>query len=416
MVNNAVLAMHAEEAPFLWGQRRLAVEEAHYTLDALVRLDDRLRGHLEGLRVDPEAGQRHVRHALATLDTGVVFMAGALAFQDDAPAAVRNAFAAASALPDGLKALASALAWHADDASLQWCRQLLASATPAHRVVALDALRLRRSATASEVIDGIADAEAAVRAAAARAAGDCRLTASRAALSSLQTDVDPACRFWATRSLTLLGDSEAALRLASLCGQPAWGWRAAQLSLRALPLSRSRDVVRGLLALPGAGTLAVAAVGIIGDPQSLPWLLEQMEQPEMARVAAEAFSHITGLDLVREDLAEEEPDGLTLPASDTLPTPATGLPDRHEDSLPPPALPKLKAWWDRHRTEFHPGQRYLGGQPISIGQALQVLRSGKQRERAAAALELAMLEPSTALLEVRAPGRQQRHWMAAWNS
>ena len=55
------------------------------------------------------------------------------------------------------------------------------------------------------------------------------------------------------------------------------------------------------------------------------------------------------------------------------------------------------------------GTRYLCGKPTSEGQCQHVLRSGYQRQRAAAAIEFAMMKPGQPLFEVRAPGfRQQK--------
>ena len=55
------------------------------------------------------------------------------------------------------------------------------------------------------------------------------------------------------------------------------------------------------------------------------------------------------------------------------------------------------------------GTRYLCGKPISEQQCQQVLRQSYQRQRAAAAIELAMMRPGQPLFEVRAPGfRQQK--------
>ncbi|MDH0865774.1 TIGR02270 family protein [Mitsuaria sp. GD03876] len=422
MTNEAVLAMHAEEAPFLWASRDHAVQAAHYTLDALVRLDDRVQAHLEGLQVDAGAGARHARRALATLDAGTVFMVGALAFQGDEPDRVRDAFAAASGLPDGRRPLASALAWQDDAASRRWRDRLLTSSSPQARRVAMDASRLCRSTTVAEVLDALADRDAHVRAAGARAAGECRLEGAIGALRALLRDADDLCRFRAAWSLTLLHDADGLAALIPFCEHPAVAWGAIELSLRVLSLERGRELARRLAGAPFARALVIGATGVIGDPQALPWLLGQMNDPAVARVAGEAFSGITGVDLDRDDLSKDAPDiddaqaADDAQASDAVDDDIAAMPPRHQDSLPWPDVDKLKAWWDQHRDEFHPGQRHLCGQPVSAAQARRVLKQGRQRDRAAAALELSLLEPSTVLFDVRARGRLQRKRMAPWSS
>lgn len=418
MVNDTVLAMHAQEAPFLWGSRDRAIGEAHYTLDALVRLDDRLHAHLEGLQVDAQAGWRQARMALASIDAGVVFMIGALAFRSESVDQVRDAFAAASAWPDGHRPLTSALAWHDDEISRYWRSQLLKAAAPEHRRVAIDASRQQRCVTPTEAVEAMADADARVRAAGARAVGECGLTGAVGATRGLLQDHDGNCRFWAAWSLTLLSERDGLQTLTSCCEQPATAWRSVQLVLRALPLERGRDVIRRLTVIPDARKLAIGATGVIGDPQAIPWLLAQMEAPDLARMAAEAFSSITGLDLVRDDLAKDVPDDEAGDSSqqDKAAAQVEWTPPSHEDSLPWPDVDKLKHWWSQHKADFTFGQRHLCGQPVSAGQAIHVLTTGRQRDRASAAIELALLRPGAPLFDVHARGRLQRRRMTPWSS
>ena len=49
--------------------------------------------------------------------------------------------------------------------------------------------------------------------------------------------------------------------------------------------------------------------GAIGDPAFIPWVIEQMTTPALARVAGESFTMITGVDIAYEDLEGERPDG-----------------------------------------------------------------------------------------------------------
>ena len=48
---------------------------------------------------------------------------------------------------------------------------------------------------------------------------------------------------------------------------------------------------------------------IIGDPMYIPWLINLMTVPEVSRVAGEAISMITGVDLAYDDLDGEWPEG-----------------------------------------------------------------------------------------------------------
>ena len=49
-----------------------------------------------------------------------------------------------------------------------------------------------------------------------------------------------------------------------------------------------------------------------------------------------------------------------------------------------------ETWWEKNN--FRAGARYLVGKPITVEHCQQVLNTGFQRQRRAAALELALLQ------------------------
>jgi uncharacterized protein (TIGR02270 family) len=132
-----------------------------------------------------------------------------------------------------------------------------------------------------------------------------------------------------------------------------------------------------------------------------------MRNPPLARVAGEAFTMIAGVDLAYQDLDCKAPEGFEAgPNEDPQDDNVDMDPD---EKLPWPDVALISQWWAKHRAEFQPGVRHLTGKPITVEWAEQVLRLGRQRQRAAAALELAILRPGSPLFEVRAPGfRQQK--------
>ena len=80
-----------------------------------------------------------------------------------------------------------------------------------------------------------------------------------------------------------------------------------------------------------------------------------------------------------------------------------------DEDLPWPEPELVQAWWDANGAGFQKGTRYLLGQPITEQHGETVLRTGFQRQRVAAALELALMQPDTPLFPTTAPGfRQQR--------
>ena len=419
MVNGTVVALHAEELPFLWATRDRAVGEAHYTLDSLRRLDDRVQAHLEGLRAADTTGWRLARARLENPEPGAIFSLGALAFCGTSRDQAHAALVAADATAGGARGLLSALAWIDRERAWPWTQLLLQARLPSHRGLAVSALGLLRAAQPDELLPALADGDEALRAQALRTAGECRLQALAEPARDLLQDADEHCRFRAAWALTLLGDAQGIEALLGFGAEPGpWTHAALALGLRAAPLPRARETVRQLARHPRAQRLAVLATGVLGDPQALPWLLDRMADPLLSRLAGEAFSAIAGVDLAYEDLALEAPEPPDEPelAEDEASVADDDLPPAHDDSLPWPDAPKLAAWWQVRKPSLASGQRYLCGEPVSVETALHVLRHGRQRDRAAAALELALLQSGKPLFDVKARGRAQWRSLAAWSS
>jgi uncharacterized protein (TIGR02270 family) len=152
---------------------------------------------------------------------------------------------------------------------------------------------------------------------------------------------------------------------------------------------------------------AIVAAGALGEPDVIPFLLDQMEHPEPARVAGESFSLITGARMDYDKLEGRKSEGFESGPTDNPEDENAAIDPDENLPWPDPAL--VKKWWDARRGGFSKDMRYLLGQPIAIDSIRQALQTGKQRQRAAAAIELAILNPGHPLFEVRAPaGRQKR--------
>lgn len=105
---------------------------------------------------------------------------------------------------------------------------------------------------------------------------------------------------------------------------------------------------------------------------------------------------ITGVDIAYEDMEGEWPIGFAAgPTED--PEDENVAMDPDED-LPWPKPEAIHTWWKQHQGQFRPGTRYLLGKPISTDWLQNVLRNGRQRQRAAAALELALQQPGSPCL------------------
>jgi uncharacterized protein (TIGR02270 family) len=122
-------------------------------------------------------------------------------------------------------------------------------------------------------------------------------------------------------------------------------------------------------------------------------------------VAGESFSMITGVDLATEKLERQTPEEAV---SEDADDPGGGDPTAEADqNLPVPDPLRVEAWWAAARDRFTAGARYLVGRPVAPGSCQEILRTGLQRQRRAAAYELALTGPGAQIWNWRALSRRQ---------
>ena len=162
----------------------------------------------------------------------------------------------------------------------------------------------------------------------------------------------------------------------------------------------------GLNSDPRHARLAVTACGIIGDPAFVPWLIGRMGVPELARVAGESFSMITGVDLAYDDLEKDAPEDFQSGPTDNPADENVAL-DPDEDLLwPDPAL--IQAWWQDNGARFPAGTRHLLGRPIDPGGLPARAHRRLSAPAPRAAFELALTKPEYPLFNWRRPARAEQ--------
>ena len=409
-----VVSQHAEESAALRHVRSVLVRAPHVRLHQLRRLDDRIAAHLDGLVVAGPDGWKLAVAALESPGAGEVFAAAVLALQDGNAAALDRLLALAEAHRPGASGLISALGWVSAQTLRGSVASLLASGVAFRRQMGLTACAMHRVDPGAALDSALTDAEPSLRARALRVAGELgRQDRLRACLAALEADEDPACAFHAARSALLLGDRNAsleALRASALSPGPH---RTAALRLFLMTASppQSHAVLKVLAQEPARIRLLIQGVAAAGDPHYVPWLIRQMEEPKLARLAGESFSLITGLDLAYLDLEIKPPQGVDFGPSDDPEDDNVAMDE--DDSLPWPDPVKLTAWWRANEPRFAAGTRRFMGQPPTPEHGLQVLKDGFQRQRIDAALQLCLLRPSTPLFPSAAPAWRQKRWLDA---
>ncbi len=408
-VRDDIVGQHAEEAAFLWLLRAAAVRAPHYRLKDLTKLDNRVEAHVDGLRVAGDAGWQLAVEQLSFEEAGELFAASVLALESRDWARIDRVIDFAARVPEAAQGLFSALGW-VERAQLHGTvKELLDSDAPFRRCVGLVACAQHRVDPGSRLKAAIDDPDPGLRPRALRAAGQLRRNDLREVVHEHLTDDDPACRFSAAWAAVLLGDRGQGLaQLFTVAADLVSPWQAPalQLAARLLTSPAAQAWFRDLSAAPAWLRLLITAIGVHGDASYVPWLIERMETPELARVAGEAFSMITGADLAYDDLESDRPEGFESGPTENPEDEDVAL-DPDED-LPWPAPDLIVRWWQTKAARFADPQRYLCGQPVTEAHCLDVLRTGFQRQRAAAALELTLMRADRPLFECRAPAFRQQ--------
>jgi uncharacterized protein (TIGR02270 family) len=231
-------------------------------------------------------------------------------------------------------------------------------------------------------------------------------------LTMLKSDEEET-RFWAAWSAVVLGNRGAGLAALREFGDTpsCFQARAFRLALQAMDQADARAWLRRMSGNPENLRLLIQGTGIVGDPSVVPWLIEYMSDPKTARLAGEAFSVMTGLDLAYLDLEIKPPQNGGAGPNDDPDDPNVDM--DADDGLPWPDPERITRCWESNGGRFAPGARYFLGAPLTREHCLRGLKEGFQRQRILAAHYLCILEPGTTLFEWRAPSARQQRLLAA---
>src|SRR5437879_6096540 len=391
----------------LWLLRGVAVGAPHYSLADLAKLDGRVEAHLDGLRIAGEEGWKTCEEQLAANEEGEVFAAGAMAFESTRPELVAKVLYVVEEEPKTVGGLVSALGWLSVEQAHPHIQTLLRSDNPVHQRVGVAAAAIHRRNPGEALSRFVRSENLAVRARALKAVGELGDASLKANVESALRDADAECRFAAAWSGALLGVTTAVPVLPEIAesGSPR-AVAAAALALRRMDLSAAQSWQKWLAGDPKRICLAIISAGVIGDPSSVSWLISLMGKLPLARLAGESFTMIAGVDLAYRDLERKPPEDFN--AGPTENPEDENVEMDPDDNLPWPEPALVQKWWDKNRGQFQNGTRYLLGKPMTVEWLKTVLRDGRQRQRAAAALELAIRQLGQPLFNIAAPGFRQQ--------
>lgn len=398
----------ANDAAFLWQLRSVALNQPNYNQTDIAELERRIEAQLDGLMTAPDDSWELCEAALELNQTGEVFAASVLAFRSLDINKIQRAVEAGLASPQGFKGLTAALAWLPDRICHSWIKKFLTSKDLHHKHLAIAACSLRREdprdyLTAILQRDDCLDYKP-LYARSLRLIGELKRRDLSSFLPAAMQSDHPDIIFWSTWSAALLGDKSAVSRLHPFTQTAnAYQLKAIDLAFRALPIEDARRWIGQLAEQPQQTRQVIKATAALGDPHAVNWLIAQMRTPAHSRLAGEAFTSITGIDLEQNKLALTELPDLDhqLPNDDPE---DENVAMNEDDRLPFPDVDKVAAIWQKYQQRFVAGQRYFMGSSITPEHLNHIYATGYQRQRKAAALELSLLQPNQFLLNYAAKG------------
>ncbi|WP_434674552.1 TIGR02270 family protein [Pseudomonas sp. R1-15] len=403
-----VLDLHVEEAAFLAILRDYALRAPHYDLDDLGKLEERIEAHLDGLRIAGPTGLEILLAQLGPDAVGEMFASVVLAFEAAEAKVLSRLSEHLRSAVETERGYLMALGWLDWQQLSPWIERMLAAPEPLFRRLGLAACGMHRRDPGPALLAGLSEAEPSVLARAVRTAGELRRRDLLPETRAHRLHEDAATRFWANWATAQMGDQQALEPLRQFAEQPGeFQYRALCVLLAWQDREPSIAWIRQCVQDPRDRRLGIQALGLLGDPVSIPWLIQQMNDLPYARVAGEAFSLITGADLALLDLElRSSPDFVAGPNDDPEDSNVAMDPD---ENLPWPDPSAIEAWWQANGGQFQVGARYMLGLAHSERSFEQALVRGQQRQRVAAACGLAGFRPDEVLFPTSAPVlRQQR--------
>lgn len=398
-----VFEQHAIDAAFLWLLRSQVINSSTlHTAEDIAEMDGRIAGNLQGLLAAGPLGWDVCLQQLELEEAGETFVAAVLAFQSADAAKMKLVCEIARNNPEMVAGLISAFGWINETAARQWSERFLLVKDSYYRFLGVAACCIRRidpkqqlSAILQE--PEILEQDARLHARCLRLIGEMKRYDLVPALNQAMNSEDELIQFWANWSAVLLGNQAAADKLKAHVLQNRDDQdRALMLLLNYLPLDKSREWLAQISQDPENLRTVIKSAGILGDTQVIPWLIKQMHDPQQARIAGLSFNLMTGIDLELSNLSKEN----VIEFEDNPDGDIEDDAESEDNDLAWPDPVKVRSFWDKHGSSYGSGKRYFMGKPVESENLKSVVYAGNQRQRACAALKLAVLEPDKVLQNI----------------
>lgn len=408
-INSAYRSVYerfVDDASFLWVLRSVALNQPHYQLMDLHELENRINANLDGLFTAPEIAWALCEDALEFEEPGEVFTSAIFAFRSLEADKIQKVVEVGLSNSEATKGLVSALAWLPDEITSMWIEKFIRSKDLHHKQLAIACMGAKRKDPGEYLLALLqredCTAHEMLHARMIRLIGEiARLDLVPAVNAAMESSSDEV-KFWALWSAALLGNKAIYPQLEAFVVEPNSKQDiAAAIYFRCAPTDQSKKLISELSKDELSKRIILKACAALGDPQVIPWVIQQMENSAYARVAGETFTQITGIYLEENNLDIEVPDVFLetdMQPNDDAEDESVALDE--DENLPWPDVNKIKYIWQKYSGKYQQGTRYLAGRVISRDTLLETVRTGYQRQRRAAALELALSDPALPLINI----------------
>ncbi len=395
-----IYEQYVNDVSFLWLLRSISVNQPHYDASEILELEQRIEFKLDGLMSSVEIGWQACEEALALQGPGEVFTAMVIAMRSHEIRKIQMAVEVGLENDSTMQGLISAMGWLPAEMVNPWVERFLNGKEMSHKYLGLATCSVRRR-DPGELLSNILQRDDCrqhekLYARALRLVGELRRQDCMPAINMAMSAENEGIRFWSNWSAVLLGHRASIQHLKPVIFKSGpYQTQTIQLVFRVLPVELAREWISRLSQDEGQARAVIKAIGVLGDPHAINWLISKMEDSSLAKLAGESFSQITGVDLEKQQLAIDEPDSYPRIPNDDVEDDNVELDE--DENLPYPDVEKVAAMWRQHGQNFIVGHRYFMGSPITTEMLKEKLIGGSQRQRHAAAMELALNEHNVQL-------------------
>ena len=386
---------YINESSFLWILRSISINEPHNDSNDIAALEGRIEAQLNGLMTSIDIGWQAAEQALELQEPGEVFTATVIAMRSHDSSKIKTAVDAGLNSPVALKGLISAMGWLPNDLANTWIDRFLSGKDMLHKYLGVAACSVRRFDPGDTLITILKREDCAndslLYSRALRLVGELRRQDCMPFVNKAVNHEDQDIRFWANWSAILLGQHSNVSNLKSYVFDAGkLQDKAIQITFRLLPIDEARQWISDLSKNDKQIRAVIKSVGVLGDPHAVNWLINKMNEPLYAKLAGESFTYITGVDFEKSELNIKQPDDYPMIPNDEIDDDIVNLDE--DENLPYPDANKVISIWQKYGQKFVVGKRYFMGQLITLEVLKHYLSNGMQRQRHAAALELALSE------------------------